>query len=179
MLLCIEVTLNVIFFLGSTTATDLHASLVKGQFIRVCCCVCWGSAQFEAMWCRVLQWADHLNIHSSTDAWKNMLKVVFLFESLANHVSVDFPARNAAVTLVIATETFGFLASSWGECTHGRPYEARLDKRFHSSFCFHVHTEENMVLNYFLPSCLDLQGDREGAAAYPSSLWEEGRAPPN
>lgn len=41
-----------------------------------------------------------------------MLKVVFLFESLANHVSVDFPARNAAVTLVIATETFGFLASS-------------------------------------------------------------------
>lgn len=170
-------TLNVIFFKGSTTLTNLRTSSVKGHFIRACCCVCWGSAQLEAMWGRVLKWDDHLNIHSSTEAWQNMLKVAFLFETLTNHVRVDFPARNAAVTLAIATETFGFLASSWGECTHRHPYRARLDKRFPSSFCFHVHTEENMVLNYFLPSCLDLQGHSEGAAAYPRSLWEEGQAP--
>lgn len=35
-----------------------------------------------------------------------MLKVAFLFETLANHERADFPARNAAGTLVIVTETF-------------------------------------------------------------------------
>lgn len=48
----------------------------------------------------------------------------------------------------------------------------------HWTFCFHVPSEENMVLNDFLPSSLDLQGHREGAAAYPSSLWEEDRPGP-